>query len=99
MAMRRAQLFVRAYNAKCCRRVWGNAPPGKFLNLDYMRVLLKPSEITITMQNLWKLDCNFGRRMVASRSPFLSESTTVWCHRCLLGASDLSALCLQDMKQ
>ena len=39
-------------NAQCSRRVWGHAPLGKFLNLDHMRVLLRPSETTITMQNV-----------------------------------------------
>ena len=65
-----AQLFARAYNAKRCRGVWGNAPPG-FLNLGHMRVLLKPSETIITTQNLWKLDfgdSSYGR--VSEPLPF-----------------------------
>ena len=40
--------------------------------------------------------------MVVSWSPFLSESAFVYGalpQNCFLGAADLSALCLQDMKQ
>ena len=44
--------LLRAYNAQCCRKI---------KNLDHMRVLLiRPSETTITTQNLWQLDCNLG---------------------------------------
>ena len=32
--------------AQSCRGVWGHAPTGKFLNLDHVRVLLRPSETT-----------------------------------------------------
>ena len=41
-------------------------------------------------------------RMVVSRSPFPLESASVHealPQNCLLGAADLSALCLRDMKQ
>ena len=107
-AMRRAQpaqFVVHASdNAKRCMGVWGHAPPGKVLNFDHMRVLLRPSETTITTQNLWQVDCNLGD---SSYGRFLeppslrnhSEPLYVrYCRCCLLGA-DLSALCLQDMKQ
>ena len=68
--------FACACNTKCGRGVWGHAPPGKFLNLDHMRMLLRPSETTITTLNLWQLDFNLGtNRMVVSQSN--SESTTV----------------------
>ena len=43
--------------------VWGSGgmlPQENFQNLDHMRVLLRPSETTITTQNLWQLDCNSG---------------------------------------
>ena len=30
------------YSTQHSRGVWGHAPPGKFRNLDHMRVLLKP---------------------------------------------------------
>ena len=43
---------LRTYNAQRSRRVWGHAPLGKFLSLDHMRVLLRPSETTITTQNV-----------------------------------------------
>ena len=60
----------------------GHAHPGQFLNLKHMRVLLRPSETTITTQILWQLDCNSGDSSYGRFS-----------------AADLSALCLQDMKQ
>ena len=70
-------------------------------NLDLMRVLLRPSETTITMQNLCQLECNSGdSSVVVSRSPFPPESAFVFValpQNCLLGAADLSALCLQNM--
>ena len=31
-----------------------------FLNLDHIRVLLRPSKTTITTQNLSQVDCNLG---------------------------------------
>ena len=37
---------LRTYNAQRSRRVWGHAPLGKFLSLNHMRVLLRPSETT-----------------------------------------------------
>ena len=61
-------------------------------NLDLMRVLPRPLEPTITMQNLWSVTC-----VAVSRSPFPSESTFVFealPQNCLLGGPDL-----QDMKQ
>ena len=35
-------------------------PQEIILNLDHKKVLLRPSETTITMQSLWQLDCNSG---------------------------------------
>ena len=43
---------LRTYNAQHSRRVWEHAPQGKFLRLDHMRVLLRPSETAITTQNV-----------------------------------------------
>ena len=45
-----------------------------------MRVLLKPSETTITTQNLWQLDCNFGDSLhgrVSEPLPFGSNHCIV----------------------
>ena len=56
----RAQLFS-AYDAQRSRGVlWACSPQENFFNLDYMKVFLRPSETTITTQNLWQLDCNSG---------------------------------------
>ena len=41
-----------AYSEQCSRGVWGHVPSG----LDHMRVLLRPSETTITTQHLWQLE-------------------------------------------
>ena len=45
----------------------GMLPEGNF---DHMRVLLRPSEITITTQNLWQLDCNLGDSSISEPVPF-----------------------------
>ena len=45
------------------RRVWEHAPPGKVFHLDHMRVLLRLSETTITVQNSWQL---YGAPSVAN---------------------------------
>ena len=45
----------------------GMLPEGNF---DHMRVLLRPSEITITTQNLWQLDCNLGDSSILEPVPF-----------------------------
>ena len=103
---------ARAASAVCCARiitqsvVWGSGgmlPQENFLNLDHMRVLLRPSETTITTQNLLQVDCNLGDLSYGrflEPLPFgITEPLYVrYCRCCLLGA-DLSALCLQDMKQ
>ena len=56
----RGFLRARKYNAKHSKGVSGMLAQEKFLHLNHMRVLLKPSETTITTQNLWQLDCNFA---------------------------------------
>ena len=56
-----------------------SAPPRKFLHLDNMRVLLRPSETTITTQIFgnWTVTQAI-HHMVVSRSPFPSESAFVY---------------------
>ena len=104
---------ARAASAVCCARiitqlsvVWGSGgmlSQEDFLNLDHVRVLLRPSKTTITTQNLSQVDCNLGDLSYGrflEPLPFrITEPLYVrYCRCCLLGA-DLSALCLQDMKQ
>ena len=92
--MQRMQVFLRTYNAHRSRGVWGHAPPGKFFY--HMRALLRPSETTITMQNLWQLNCNSGN----SSYDHFSEPLLFRISLCIRGtAADFSALCLQNMKQ
>ena len=42
---------------------FGHAPQENFLNLDHIKLLLKPSETIITTQNLWQRDCNSGNSL------------------------------------
>ena len=72
-------------------------------NFHHMRVPLRPSETTITTQNLWQLDCNSGDSLYGHFSeplPFrISLCKFVYeglPQNCLLEAADLNALCLQD---
>ena len=84
--------------------VWGHAPPGK---LNHMRVLRsgcqKSPQPRIVYGN-WSVTKAI-HQLIVSRSPFPSESAFVFealpqnCSLYLLGVADLSALCLQDIKQ
>ena len=74
------------------------------LNLDHMRVLLRPSETTITTQNLWQVDCNLGDSSYSGLSEplkFPTESAFV-CEvlpPLSLGNCRFECLFLQDVKQ
>ena len=61
---------------------------GELLKLDHMKVLLRLSEITT--QDIWPLESNSDDSLYGHFS---------MPQNCLLGATDLSTLCLQDMKQ
>ena len=89
---------------------WGfsaQCSPRKMWNLEHMRVLLRPSESTITMQNIWQLEYNSGDWSYSGFSeplPF-GISLCIWGTATKLsrgrcrGAADLNALCLLDTKQ
>ena len=76
---------------------WGHAPPWKF------RPYLSASEAVGNHQNYTKfMATQVIHHMVVSRNPFPSESAFVYealPQKCLLGAADLTAVCLQNMKQ
>ena len=81
--MWRAQPAQLCARAKRCRGVWEHAPPGKFLNLGHMRVLLRPSEITITTQNLWQLDCNCSQNVssILTSTDLRWRQVRHWCYK------------------
>ena len=87
-------------HAQSSRGVWGHAPPG---NLDRVRV--HASEAVGEHYNIcdnWSVTQAI-RRIVVFRSPFPSESAFVFealpqNYLFNLGAADLSAPCMQDMK-
>ena len=82
----------------------GHAPPEKTGNVDHVRVLLRPSEATITTQKFMASGvCNSGNSSYSHFSEPLPFGTSLLFEalpqNCLLGAAVFSALCLQDMKQ
>ena len=74
-----------------CVGLWGHAM--------HMRMLQRPSETTIAMQDYGHSSLTPATyRMVVSWSPFSLKSAFAFealPQNCLLGAADLSALCLQ----
>ena len=69
-------------------------------NINHVRVLQRPPQPHKICGN-WSVT-QVIHCMIISQSPFPSESAFVFealTQNCLLGAADLSALCLQDTKQ
>ena len=96
------------YGVDCCGEhlsvhaqyssVWACSPELPQENFDHTRALLRPSETSITTQNLWPLECDSGGRF---SEPFPSESVFVFevlPQNCLMEAAVLNGLCWQDMK-
>ena len=101
------------YSVDCCgvhlsvhaqySSIWACSPELPQKNFDHMRALLRPSETTITTQNLWPMECNSGNSLQGHFSePLPSESAFVFevlLQNCLMvEAAVLNGLCWQDMK-
>ena len=86
------------------RGVWGHAPPGKFFQFRPCESASEAVGDHYNMCGNWSVNSGDKSYIVVSQSPFPSESAFVFealPQNCLfnLGAADLSALCMQDMKQ